>query len=346
MLKVNIDPERVDVGLIALGSVLPTEAVEVAPPSARAAWLNIVEALPVLPDARITSRVRYLTQERATIGMFYDRRAPDADARLVTGIDQMAWSLGVARGHRELWKQQHPMMAGSPVTVTTACTADGPAPELTWLYREGTWDHAVDFCKVVASPDAARAGAFVLGSIAGMLALDQTEGVELTFAAGSPDVCVWLSPALTMTTRLSDELRGVFDQVTDARVPEAADLHAYFQGRGLSIKPAGPNLERPAWATIVAPEDAFVEIGGAVVGIRFGDDPRGYGAYVEIVVSAGTLQDVEAVTGPLSTTPPRSARHESLFVRAVIRGHRIPVYVVHDKGAVKMVTVQFDRNAS
>jgi hypothetical protein len=148
-----------------------------------------------------------------------------------------------------------------------------------------------------------------------------------------------------MPDQLSDELRSLFDQVTDARIPAAAELHEYFQARGLSIKPAGPNLERPPWSTIVAPEDSFVEIGGdSVAGIRFGDDPRGYGAYAEIVVTTGTLAEVEAVTGPLSSMVSRMTRHEALFARAVIHGHRIPVHVVHDQGAVKTVTVQFERN--
>jgi len=66
----------------------------------------------------------------------------------------------------------------------------------------------------------------------------------------------------TMAATLSDELRGLFGQITNTRVPAAADLHEYFQARGLSIKPAGANLDRPRWATIAAPEDAFVEVGG------------------------------------------------------------------------------------
>ena len=147
-----------------------------------------------------------------------------------------------------------------------------------------------------------------------------------------------------MPDQLSNELRGLFAQVADTRVPAAAELHAYFEARGLSINPAGPNLERPPWSTIVAPEDSFVEIGGgSVAGIRFGDDPRGYGAYAEIVVTTGTLQEVEAVTGPLAPMVSRMTRYEALFARAVIHGHRIPVHVVHDNGAVKTVTVEFDR---
>jgi hypothetical protein len=67
-----------------------------------------------------------------------------------------------------------------------------------------------------------------------------------------------------MAAILSDELRGLFGQITNTRVPAAADLHEYFQARGLSIKPAGANLDRPRWATIAAPEDAFVEVGGSV----------------------------------------------------------------------------------
>lgn len=143
---------------------------------------------------------------------------------------------------------------------------------------------------------------------------------------------------------LADELRGLFARVTEARVPDALALHSYFVTRGLSIKPAGPNLERPIWSTFVAPEDSFVDLGKAVAGIRFADDPRGYGAYVEFCVTTATLDEVEEVTGPLVSAVSRLTQYEVRFARAVVLGHRIAVHVVHDKGAVKSVTVQFDRN--
>jgi len=199
MVKVYIGGDQVDVSLVAVGTASPSEAVEVAPPGSRAAWLDIVTEMPALATGRVTSRMRYLTQERATIGMFYDRRAPDVDARLIMGIDQLAGRLGVPQEHRELWKKTHPAMGGGPVTVTTACTADGPAPELTFLYREADWDQAVDLCKLVTSPEVARGGAAVIGSIAGTLQVEKTEGTELVFAAGAPDVVVWLLPAVRYT---------------------------------------------------------------------------------------------------------------------------------------------------
>jgi hypothetical protein len=144
-----------------------------------------------------------------------------------------------------------------------------------------------------------------------------------------------------MTTNISAELRGLFHYVTEARLPTASDFRAYFEARGLPIKLPGPNLERPTWSTVVAPEDSFVEIGGLVAGIRFGDDPRGYGAYAEVFTTNGTLAEVEAVTGPLSPTYARSTRDDVLFVRVEIRGQRLAVNVVHDKGAVKSVHIQF-----
>lgn len=196
MLKLYIDGDRLDVSLVAVGAATPSEAVEVAPPASRAAWLDIVTEMPALATGRVTSRMRYLSHERATIGMFYDRRTPDVDAKFVMGIDQLAGRLGVPAEHRELWKKTHPTMGGGPVTVTTACTSDGPAPELTFLYREANWDQAVDLCKAVASLEVARGGAAVLGSIAGILQLEKTEGTELVFAAGAPDVVVWLLPAV------------------------------------------------------------------------------------------------------------------------------------------------------
>jgi hypothetical protein len=146
-------------------------------------------------------------------------------------------------------------------------------------------------------------------------------------------------------TRVADELRGLFELVGD-RAPVASDLERYFGARGLVIKPAGPNLDRPAWSTFVTPEDSFIDIGvDRVAGIRFGDDPRGYGAYVEIIVTEGTLQEIEAVTGPLEAMVPRSVRFDAAYARMTIHGHGVGVYVTHERGAVRAVLVQYP-NAS
>ena len=198
MVKLYLEGDHLEVSLVSVGAASPREAVEVAAFSSattRAAWLAIVDPMPALASGRVTSRMRYLTIERATIGMFYDRRTPEIDAQFVIGIDQLAERLGVSRHHRELWKATHPAMGGGPVTITTACTTSGPAPELTFLYRDADWDQAIDLCKRVASPDVARGGAAVLGSLAGTLELSKAEGVELVLAADT-DVVVWMLPTV------------------------------------------------------------------------------------------------------------------------------------------------------
>jgi hypothetical protein len=148
----------------------------------------------------------------------------------------------------------------------------------------------------------------------------------------------------------ANELRGLIGLLTEAGPPTGADLRVYFGSRGLAIKEPGPNLERPAWARIVTPEDRFVDLTGGVAGVRFGDDPRGYGAYAEISVTNGSLEEVEEITGPLAEMQPRRPLHpgpparssqESLFVRVEAGEHRAAVYVVHEGGAVKAVTIQF-----
>jgi len=45
-----------------------------------------------------------------------------------------------------------------------------------------------------------------------------------------------------MAATLPEELRGLFGRISDTRVPASAELHEYFQARGLPIKPAGQNL--------------------------------------------------------------------------------------------------------
>ena len=189
MLKVFVDGEQLHVAVIAVGKVGPDEAVDVAPKSARAGvWVGTVLALHGFAGARISSRSRLLTRQRATIDVFYEARAADVDARFVESVDQVARRLGVARSQRELWKSVHPSLGGVAVTVTTACTEDGPAPELAFMYGKAEWDDAVRLCKLVASEDAARGGAATLGALAGTLHAEQMLSVQLVLRADGPDV--------------------------------------------------------------------------------------------------------------------------------------------------------------
>lgn len=148
----------------------------------------------------------------------------------------------------------------------------------------------------------------------------------------------------------ANELRGLVGLLTEMGPPTAADLRTYFESRRVAIKTPGPTLERPAWAAVVTPEDHFVDLGGGVAGVRFGDDPRGYGAYAELTVHEGSLGEVEEITGSLAEMRPNRppgpgpairSPYETLFVRVTAGEHRAAIYVVHDSGKVKTVMVQY-----
>lgn len=60
-------------------------------------------------------------------------------------------------------------MGGVPAMVTTTCEENGPAPELAIGYARSDWDEAVGLCTRVASQEAARGGAAVLGLVSSTL---------------------------------------------------------------------------------------------------------------------------------------------------------------------------------
>jgi hypothetical protein len=188
MLKLFVDGDQLHVALAAVGKVAPSEAVDVAPEPTRAAWVDVVSAMHGFADGRISSRIRFLTQPRSTIDVFYQARSQDADARFATSMDQVAWRLGVAPSQREMWKSVHSSMRGVAVTVTTVCTDGGPAPELAFTYGTADWDEAVRVCKLVASEDAARRGAAMLGMLAGTLEAEKMRSLQLVLRPGAPDV--------------------------------------------------------------------------------------------------------------------------------------------------------------
>lgn len=188
MLKLFIDGDQLHVALAAVGKVAPSEAVDIAPESARDAWLDAVSAMHGFAEGRISSRIRFLTQPRATIDVFYQARSQDADARFSAGMDQVAWRVGIAPSQRELWKSVHSTMGGVAVTVTTVCTDGRPAPELAFTYGAADWDEAVRVCKLVTSEDAARGGAAMLGMLAATLEAEQMRSLQLVLRPGAPDV--------------------------------------------------------------------------------------------------------------------------------------------------------------
>jgi hypothetical protein len=194
MLRICADGGRIGVGLASAGSISPGDAVnDVAPPGARAAWLPIVSSLCGVAGGIVTGRTRFFTEERGTIGVGYKDRTADLDAKLLTAVDEAGWNIGLTRPLRELWKKVHPTLNRVGVTINTACTANGPAPEVSCTYMKVGWDDAISLCKLVASVDDARSAAAALGTFAATLEHDQGQGVELVLRPEGRDVVVWSS---------------------------------------------------------------------------------------------------------------------------------------------------------
>jgi hypothetical protein len=190
LLKVFVDGDQLHVGIMSVGNVPPKEGVDVAPQRARTAWLDVVSGMHAFGGGAISSRLRGLDQQRATLDVLYAARPPADDAAFATSLDQTAWQLGVAPAHRELGKARHASLQGAAVVVTAVCTDTGPAPELAFMYGNTDWDEAVRLCQLVASPDAARGGAAVLGTLATTLEANTTSGVQLVLGPKGPDVNV------------------------------------------------------------------------------------------------------------------------------------------------------------
>ena len=190
LLKVFIDGEQLRVSMASVGTVAPAQAVDVAPEPASAAWLEVVSAMHGFGNGRISSRLRFLDQPRATIDVLYDVRAPADNARFVASLDQIAWRVGVSADQRELAKSLQSSMNGAAVVVTTVCNESGPAPELAFMYGNTDWDEAVRLCRLVAGEAAAREGAAVLGMVAGTLEVETTSGVQFVLRPDGPDVSV------------------------------------------------------------------------------------------------------------------------------------------------------------
>ena len=190
LLKVFIDGDQLHFAVMSVGSVPASEGVTVAPPRARTAWLDVVSAMHAFGSGAISSRLRFLDQQRATLDVLYAARAPEDDAAFAASLDQIAWRLGVAPAQRELAKSHHSALQGAAVVVTGVCTDGGPAPELAFMYGNTDWDEAVRLCQLVASQDAARGGAAMLGTLAATLEAETTSGVQLVLGPDGPDVNV------------------------------------------------------------------------------------------------------------------------------------------------------------
>ncbi len=190
LLKVFIDGEQLRISVASAGAVAPDKAVDVAPEPAQAKWLETVTAMHGFGNGRISSRLRFLDQPRGTIDVLYDARPPADNEQFAASLDQIACRVGVPAAQRELAKAYQTSTNGAAVVVTTACMKTGPAPELAFMYGNTTWDEAVRLCRLVASEDAAREAAAMLGTVAATLELDATSGVQFLIRPDGPDVSV------------------------------------------------------------------------------------------------------------------------------------------------------------
>lgn len=190
VMKVFISGATSRVAIGSPASILPGAAVQVAPPSGRAAWLEVVTAMHRFGQGRISSRLRFLHEPRGTIDVLYGERHADDEARFTAQLDQLAWRVGVSPAQRELAQARHAATKGAAVVVTTACTAEGPAPELAFMQGNADWDEAVRLCRLIAGEEAARGGAALFGMLASTLETDSTSGLQLQLRPDGPDVSV------------------------------------------------------------------------------------------------------------------------------------------------------------
>jgi hypothetical protein len=195
MLRISVEGDRLGAALLIAGAPTPRVAVdELAAPGVRDAWFAIVDAMPALGQGAINGRTRFLTDERRAIAVNYPERAPDAEARLVDGIDALAARVGLTEAQRTLWRSLHATFGSQTgVAVTTQCTPTGLAAYLGCLYASTAWDHAVTLTTMIVDAATARAVAADLGSVAGTLEAEELRGIELVFGADPlPDVVVWV----------------------------------------------------------------------------------------------------------------------------------------------------------
>jgi hypothetical protein len=97
------------------------------------------------------------------------------------------------------------------------------------------------------------------------------------------------------------------------------------------------------------PNDIVLALRGDVASMTIWEDTRGWGAYAELVVTAGTLADLETVVGPTTPMPRNPDDFHSGEKRAAYvtrAGKTIRVFAELDKTdqtQVRRVTVHFQR---
>jgi hypothetical protein len=147
---------------------------------------------------------------------------------------------------------------------------------------------------------------------------------------------------------IADQLHGLLSLVQPAHMPAVEELRAHLEPRARDVSTAGPCLVAPVWAYGVSgADDVFIELEpeGDITGIRLWNDSRGWGARAEISVRRGTLEDLEAVVGASREMPRRGPQFATAFADPTIAGHRVPITIQHQNGAIRSITLQFDNLA-
>lgn len=168
---------------------------ELAPPAARAAWVDYVEQFCAIAGGKISGRTRW-TDGRASLEIRYPAR--DASGKpelyLLAAIDQLGAQLGVTEAQRTLWQQLHAGFHGAELALTTSVTANGAVSQVLGLaYPETAWEHAVRVAQgTTLDPAEAAKVPRQLGALAGALASDVLQALELELGPHEPlDVIVW-----------------------------------------------------------------------------------------------------------------------------------------------------------
>ena len=145
---------------------------------------------------------------------------------------------------------------------------------------------------------------------------------------------------------LAELLEGLLDLVREGP-PSAAQVEEHLRAAATERTVAGPNHDHPAWLSLVGDaSDVYLTLSGDVAGVRVHEDPRGWGAYADVVVHAGTLADVESVVGPteaMARNPDDFSSGERAAAYVWRNGWTVRVFteLAADRIAVRQVTLSY-----
>lgn len=135
--------------------------------------------------------------------------------------------------------------------------------------------------------------------------------------------------------------------LSGATMPVASQIVEALATTDAIVTRGDDHFTHPPWADGTSgSSDTFVEFAsGSVHGATVWDDRRGWGAYTQLYVREGgaKLAEVEALVGPLQTTPTAPDDFRGRETRAAYPGRGIRVFVEHVKGDVATVLVHFGR---